>query len=312
MPSCKCTLRVRITALLPDERGSAERLTRRPTAANCCCSLAYPPAKTKDLAIDIDLLLRAYANGIFPMADARDDPNAYWVEPKRRAILPLDEFHVSQSLAKTIRQDRYRVTADTAFADIIRKCAEATQDRDATWINTDIENAFIDLHQRGMAHSVECWHGDTLVGGLYGLAMGRAFFGESMFSRATDASKVALAWLVARLRPGGFVLLDCQFMTDHLASLGAIEISQSAYLKRLEMALGRSDQVSTVASPSASAGSSASGAAAGAGAASALGFDGNWGALDGLLSLSAGGAANSSGVGSSPGKLILQALTQTS
>ena len=261
------------------------------------------------MPIDIDLLLRGYANGVFPMADARDDANAYWVEPKRRAILPLSGFRVSQSLAKTIRQDRFRVTADTAFAQVIDTCAAVAPDRDETWINADIEAAFRVLHGRGLAHSVECWHDGELVGGLYGLAMGRAFFGESMFSRATDASKVALAWLVARMKIGGFELLDCQFMTEHLASLGAIEISQAAYLKLLKQAL--SNQVSTVASPSPSGTSTGSASGAAAGAASAFGFVGDWGALDGFLSSSAG-AANSASVGSSPGKLILQALTQTS
>jgi leucyl/phenylalanyl-tRNA--protein transferase len=262
------------------------------------------------LPIDLDLLLRAYAHGVFPMADARDDSNAYWVEPKRRAILPLEEFHLSQSLAKVIRQDRFRVTSDSAFAQVIRKCAEATADRSETWINTDIEEAFLILHTRGLAHSVECWLDGELVGGLYGLAMGRAYFGESMFSRATDASKVALAWLVARMKLGGFELLDCQFMTDHLASLGAVEISQVEYLRLLDAALDRLDQVSTVASPSDSLGSS-SGSGAGAGAASTLGRAGDWGAFDGTLS-SSDGSASSPGAGSSPGKLILQALTQTS
>jgi leucyl/phenylalanyl-tRNA--protein transferase len=264
------------------------------------------------LPIDIDLLLRAYANGIFPMADARDDAHAYWVEPKRRAILPLDEFRLTGSLAKVIRQDRFTVTTDFAFASVIQKCAEATSDRHETWINPDIEDAFLTLHRRGMAHSVECWADGQLVGGLYGLAMGRAFFGESMFSRASDASKVALAWLVARMKLGGFQLLDCQFMTDHLASLGAIEISQKAYLKLLANALGQADQVSTVASPSPSAGASSSGSGGGAGAASALGRPGDWGALDGALSAFSDGADNSPGAGSSPGKLILQALIQTS
>jgi leucyl/phenylalanyl-tRNA---protein transferase len=263
--------------------------------------------------IDIDLLLRGYANGVFPMADARDDANAYWVEPKRRAILPLGGFRVSASLAKTIRQNRFRVTADTAFAQVIDTCAAVAPDRDETWINADIEAAFRVLHAKGSAHSVECWQGDELVGGLYGLSMGRAFFGESMFSRATDASKVALAWLVARLKMGGYELLDCQFMTDHLASLGAIEISQTAYVKLLKNALSGADQVSTVASPSPSGASSASGSGSGAaaGAAPAFGLVGDWGALEGFLSSSIG-ATNSPGAGSSPGKLILQALTHTS
>jgi leucyl/phenylalanyl-tRNA---protein transferase len=268
-------------------------------------------AKGIALPIDTDLLLRAYATGIFPMADARDDANAYWVEPKRRAILPLSGFRVAQSLAKTIRQDRFRVTTDTAFAQVIDTCAAAAPARDETWINADIEAAFVELHAKGFAHSVECWRDGELVGGLYGLAMGRAFFGESMFSRATDASKVALAWLVARMKIGGFELLDCQFMTEHLASLGAIEISQSQYLKRLNQALACADQVSTVASPSASGASSGSASSTGTGVTSALGFAGDWGALDGFLS-SSFGAASSPGVGSSPGKLILQALTQTS
>jgi leucyl/phenylalanyl-tRNA---protein transferase len=262
------------------------------------------------LPIDLNLLLRAYAHGVFPMADARDDPHAYWVEPKRRAILPLDHFHLSQSLAKVIRQDRFRVSSDTAFAQVIQKCAEATADRDATWINSDIEDAFLTLHAQGQAHSVECWLDGELVGGLYGLAMGRAYFGESMFSRATDASKVALAWLVARMKVGGFELLDCQFMTDHLASLGAVEITQAEYLHLLDAALDRTDQVSTVASPSESSPSPSS--VAGSGAALGVGAArGDWGALEGFLS-SPPGFANSAGVGSSPGKLILQALTQTS
>jgi leucyl/phenylalanyl-tRNA--protein transferase len=261
--------------------------------------------------IDIDLLLRGYANGVFPMADARDDANAYWVEPKRRAILPLDGFRVSASLGKTIRQGRFRVTADTAFAQVIDTCAAIAPDRDETWINADIEAAFRVLHAKGRAHSVECWYDDQLVGGLYGLSMGRAFFGESMFSRATDASKVALAWLIARLKMGGYELLDCQFMTGHLASLGAIEITQAAYLKLLNTALSGADQVSTVASPSPSGASSGSGSGAATGAALAFGLGGDWGALDGFLSSSLG-ATNSPGAGSSPGKLILQALTQTS
>ena len=263
------------------------------------------------MPIDIDLLLRGYANGVFPMADARNDANAYWVEPKRRAILPLAGFRVSSSLAKTIRQDRFRVTTDTAFAQVIDTCAAVAPDRDETWINADIEAAFRVLHAKGLAHSVECWHDGELVGGLYGLALGRAFFGESMFSRASNASKVALAWLVARMKMGGFELLDCQFMTEHLASLGAIEISQAAYLKLLNQALRTGDHVSTVASPSPSGAASGSTCSSGVGKASAFGLAGDWGALDGFLSSSVG-TANSPAVGSSPGKLILQALTQTS
>lgn len=176
------------------------------------------------------MLLRAYAIGIFPMSHSADDPDIFWVEPRRRAILPLDGLHVSRSLRKTIRSDRFRVTADTAFAQVVRACAEPHgAERQDTWINTPIFEACRRLYAMGHAHSIECWDGDRLVGGLYGMSLGHAFFGESMFSRETDASKVALAWLVARLRTGGFTLLDCQFMTDHLASMGATEISARAY-----------------------------------------------------------------------------------
>ncbi len=253
------------------------------------------------MPIDLDLLLQAYANGIFPMSDARDDPDTFWIEPEYRAILPLEGFRLSKSLAKTIRQGRFTVTADTAFAQIIATCAESHDDRRETWINPDIEESFCQLYAQGRAHSVECWIDGRLVGGLYGLAMGRAFFGESMFSRETDASKVALAWLVARLKIGGFALLDCQFMTDHLASLGAIEITQGAYLKLLESAL------KTTGQPSSGLASSLDGAAGSAGAA--------WGALDDALSAGAGTSSSDgfSSIGvSSPGKLILQLLTQTS
>jgi leucyl/phenylalanyl-tRNA--protein transferase len=187
--------------------------------------------------LDPQLVLRAYSVGVFPMADSRDAEEVYWVEPQERAILPLDGFHLSHSLRKTIAADRYRVTADTAFAQTLRLCAESVPNRPDTWINPGIERVFIQLHAMGYAHSVEVWDGTTLVGGLYGLALGRAFFGESMVSRARDASKVAIAWLVARLRVGGFTLLDCQFMTDHLASLGAIEISRSDYLVALSEAI---------------------------------------------------------------------------
>lgn len=189
-------------------------------------------------ALDPQLVLGAYAVGVFPMADHREAAGVYWVEPKERAILPLDAFRLSRSLRKTIASDRFRVTADAAFESVIALCAQSTGDRPETWINHAIEEAFVALHRRGHAHSVECWDGDRLVGGLYGLALGRAFFGESMVSRATDASKVALAWLVARLKVGGFTLLDCQFQTDHLASLGAIEISRRDYLALLGDALG--------------------------------------------------------------------------
>jgi leucyl/phenylalanyl-tRNA--protein transferase len=188
--------------------------------------------------LDPQTVLRAYAMGVFPMADHRDAESVYWVEPKRRGILPLDGFHCSRSLRKTIASDRFRVTVDHAFPQILQLCAESADDRPETWISGPIEQVFLQLHALGYAHSVECWDGDRLAGGLYGLALGRAFFGESMVSRATDASKVALAWLVARLRTGGFTLLDCQFQTDHLASLGVVEIDRADYSVLLAAALG--------------------------------------------------------------------------
>jgi len=234
------------------------------------------------MQLDPDLLLRAYAAGVFPMADSRDAPDVYWVQPRRRAILPLDNFHLSRSLRKTLRSGRFEVTRDRAFAEVVRRCAN----RDETWINAEIEAAYGELHRLGHAHSVETWAEGELVGGLYGVRLGRAFFGESMFSERTDASKVALAWLVARLKVGGFTLLDCQFMTDHLASLGAIEISQGDYLVLLESAL---------------AGADASGAGASAGAAS---FE----ALDALLPKRCNGGG---GVGSA-GCLIAQLIGETS
>ena len=202
--------------------------------------------------LDPQLLLGAYSIGVFPMADSRDADEVYWVEPQRRAILPLAHFHLSHSLRRTIAADRFRVTADRAFDAVLGLCAEAAADRPDTWINPGITEAFIRLHHLGYAHSIECWDGDRLVGGLYGLALGRAFFGESMVSRETDASKVALAWLVARLTAGGFTLLDCQFQTAHLATLGAIEIDRADYKALLGAAL--SDGVSTGADDAAAFG----------------------------------------------------------
>ena len=199
--------------------------------------------------LDPDLLLRAYTVGVFPMADSRRAKDIFWVEPKKRGILPLDGFHLSRSLAKTIRSGRFRVTADRAFCDVVHGCAEPTPDRPDTWINPEIERAYAALHERGHAHSIECWQGDALVGGLYGVKLAGAFFGESMFSRARDASKVALAYLVARLKVGGFKLLDRQFITDHLASLGAIEIDRDHYVALLDVALGVSSGAGAVSSP---------------------------------------------------------------
>ncbi|MDH7638873.1 leucyl/phenylalanyl-tRNA--protein transferase [Sphingomonas oryzagri] len=192
--------------------------------------------------IDPDLLLRAYSVGVFPMADSRDATDIFWVEPKKRGVLPLDGFHLSHSLRKTLRSDRFAVTADRAFARVMQSCAEATADRPETWINGQIEQAYTILHRNGHAHSIEVWRsgdiGGDLVGGLYGVSLGGAYFGESMFSRMADTSKIALAHLVARLRFGGYKLLDCQFITDHLASLGAIEIGRTDYRALLDAALG--------------------------------------------------------------------------
>jgi len=188
--------------------------------------------------IDPELVLRAYAMGVFPMADHRTADSVYWVEPKLRGVMPLDGFHLSRSLKKTILSDRFTVTADKAFGQIVQLCAESASDRPDTWINGPIERVFTELHHRGFAHSIEVWEGNRLAGGLYGLALGRAFFGESMVTRVRDASKVAFAWLVARLQAGGFTLLDCQFQTDHLATLGAVEIARDDYIALLGGALG--------------------------------------------------------------------------
>jgi len=242
-------------------------------------------------AIDPDLLLRAYAIGVFPMSDSRDAPEVFWVEPRRRAILPLDRFRMSRSLRKTIRSGEFTVTRDTAFTEVVKRCAE----RDETWINGEIEESYGRLHERGHAHSIECWRDGELAGGLYGVSLGAAFFGESMFSARRDASKVALAWLVARLKVGGYRLLDCQFMTEHLRSLGAVEVTQDDYLAVLESAL------STAAPDGAGAGAGGLGAAGrGAGA--------EFGALDRLLAADAARTVDSP----ASGWVIAQLLGQTS
>lgn len=234
-----------------------------------------------------DLLLRAYSIGIFPMADSRDADEVYWVEPRKRAIIPFDSFHLSRSLRKTLRHDRFDVTADTAFSDVVRLCAQ----REETWINPEIEESYGALFRSGHAHSIECWQDGDLVGGLYGVHLGHAFFGESMFSLKTDASKVALAWLIARLKAGRFRLLDCQFMTDHLRSLGAIEISQKDYVALLSAALSEGSRSGAGVVPESSA---------------SWGPGADFGALDRLLSEAAR-------AGSPPsGWLIAQLLGQTS
>ena len=180
-----------------------------------------------------EILLRAYAMGIFPMSDGRDDPEIHWIDPRQRGVLPLDGFHLSRSLAKRIRSARFRVTVDTAFREVVAACAM----REETWISHRIERLYTTLHDMGFAHSIEVWDQDRLVGGVYGVTLGAAFFGESMFSCATDASKVALAYTVHRLRAGGFRLFDTQFLTPHLASLGGREVPRGDYHHQLAEAL---------------------------------------------------------------------------
>lgn len=250
--------------------------------------------------LDPEILLLAYRTGIFPMADARADPEVFWVEPRRRAILPLDHFHCSHSLAKVLRRGTFEVTCNRAFERVIAECAAPRRDEGETWISGRIEASYIELHRRGIAHSVECWQHGELAGGLYGVGFDRVFCGESMFSRTADASKVALAWLVAALRRAGAVLLDCQFMTDHLASLGAVEISQSEYLERLRAAQipTEGDGAAVGLGEGVAAGEGLAAGAAGAGLPSGFGA---------LLAAAAG-----AGLSSSPGNFIAQSLTQTS
>jgi len=246
--------------------------------------IVHAPAAPKP--IDPDLLMLAYRSGIFPMADSRDDPDIFWVEPQKRAIIPLDEFHCSRSLARTLRRGRFRVSCNEAFEHVIKACAGPRRGKDdgsngESWISERIVRSYVLLHRLGHAHSIECWQEDRLVG--------------------------AMAWLVARMRVGGYALLDCQFMTEHLQSLGAIEISQKRYLELLSVALAEvRNQVSTVASPSPLPSVSAAGAA---GAVSALSAGSDWGALDRLLAESSLGSSSGA---SSPGKLILHSLTHTS
>ncbi|WP_205689481.1 leucyl/phenylalanyl-tRNA--protein transferase [Aurantiacibacter odishensis] len=230
--------------------------------------------------IPAEVLLLAYRSGVFPMADSREDDEVFWVEPRRRAILPLDGFHCSRSLAKVLKQDRFRVTVDADFGAVMDACAQPRPDPEAggesgTWISHTITASYLNLHRHGHAHSLECWHDGELVGGLYGVAFERVFCGESMFSRADNASKVALAWLVALLKRAGFVLLDCQFMTGHLASMGAVEISRDQYQEMLARACDKQ-------------------------------------ALSSLPQAHAALLQASEAASSSPGKLIAQSFTQTS
>lgn len=188
--------------------------------------------------LTIQELLGAYAMGIFPMADSRDDPTLFFVDPEHRGIIPLEAPAIPRRLARTVRSDRFEVRVDTAFAAVLDACAApGVGERDDTWINPEIRRLYLELHAAGFAHSIETWRDDRLVGGLYGVALGGAFFGESMVSMERDASKVALVHLIARLKAGGFRLLDVQFLTDHLSSLGATEISRDAYRERLDSAV---------------------------------------------------------------------------
>ena len=179
------------------------------------------------------LLLQAYQVGLFPMSEGRDDPEVFWVDPTMRGVFPLDGFRISRSLARRLRNSPFTITFDTAFRDVMRGCADRTE----TWINDTILDLYTQLFDGGFAHSVEVWDEEDLVGGVYGVSIGTAFFGESMFSRRTDASKIALAYLVDRLKESGFTLFDTQFITPHLASLGAVEIPRAAYQRLLDGAL---------------------------------------------------------------------------
>lgn len=244
-----------------------------------------------------ETLLLAYRSGIFPMADGRDDPEIFWVEPKQRAILPLGGFRCSKTLRKLLRRDRFRVTIDAAFTEVVSLCAAPRADHPDSWISQRIAASYFRLHEAGHAHSIECWDAGELVGGLYGVAFDRVFCGESMFSRADNASKVALAWLVALMRRGGYRLLDCQFMTDHLASLGAVERPQAKYLELLAAARGEPAMRLPEAYGAVVAEAEGLGVGDGEG-------DGRGAAEPGAAGL---GAASSS-----PGKLIAQSFTHTS
>jgi leucyl/phenylalanyl-tRNA--protein transferase len=194
-------------------------------------------SEAKKRGLTPQILLRAYAAGIFPMADDASDPEVFWVQPEMRGVIPLDSFHVPRSLAKKVRQAPYDIRFNTAFRSVINACAETSENRERTWINRTIRELYCQLHEMGHAHSVEAWYGDQLVGGLYGVSLGRAFFGESMFSRKTDASKICLVHLVERLKERGFVLLDTQFTTDHLKRFGAIDVPSEDYEHMLAEAL---------------------------------------------------------------------------
>jgi leucyl/phenylalanyl-tRNA--protein transferase len=235
-----------------------------------------------------EIVLRAYAEGVFPMAERRDDPELYWVSPEWRGIIPLDAFHVPKRLARTVRSDRFIVTSDHAFRDVMLACAEPKPGREQSWINGEIVRLYTALHASGHAHSLECWRDGRLVGGLYGVSLGAAFFGESMFSRESDASKVALVHLVAKLIDGGFRLLDTQFLTEHLSRFGTIEIPRTEYLDLLREAIASEAYWS---------------APSGSGASPSLSVE------SGDLTLT---GARDATFGAVAGALVLQKITQTS
>ncbi|TCL08926.1 leucyl/phenylalanyl-tRNA--protein transferase [Shimia isoporae] len=193
-----------------------------------------------------ELLMRAYSMGVFPMSEHRDDPDIFWVDPIRRGIFPLDSFHISRSLARAIRRADYSITLDADFEGVLNACA----DREETWISGEIHSLYMALHTTGKAHSLEVWQDNTLAGGVYGVVLGGAFFGESMFSNRTNGSKIALAYLIAHLRLSGFTLFDTQFITDHLASLGAIEIPRADYHKLLTWAVRQNADITAQSLPS--------------------------------------------------------------
>ena len=286
-----------------------------------------------DVMIEItpQVLLKAYACGIFPMAESAEDNALYWIEPERRGILPLDRVHVPRRLARTIRQGGFEVRVDTDFHAVIEGCAAPRAGRRSTWINGRIRSLYADLFALGHCHTVEVWDGDELIGGLYGVHLGRAFFGESMFSRARDASKIALIYLVARLKFGGFELLDTQFLTGHLARFGAIEVGRAEFQRLLEAALYRPwNGNGKVEGGGAGFGrgffgaGAGLGAGAGAGAASAAGA--GTGGASAAGGAGAGAAAGASAAGASPvgaaafwslpagatGSFVLQLVSQTS
>jgi leucyl/phenylalanyl-tRNA--protein transferase len=211
----------------------------QPSTGGHCPAILSPMTSRDSVSSEItpQVLLRAYACGIFPMAESADDPTLFWVEPEMRGVIPLHGFRIASRLARTVRSDAFTVTVDTAFKAVIAGCAAPQPGRDDTWINKRIRDLYVGLHGIGHAHSVEVWQNDDLVGGLYGVSLGRAFFGESMFHRTRDASKVALVHLVARLITGGFELLDTQYVTEHLRSFGAIEIPRRRYSVLLDRAI---------------------------------------------------------------------------